>query len=458
MMKSGRFSEKRIAILIFLLGLIMSFMMPVWQTPDEHTHLEIIGESIGNNKFAANICDSMVVKNGYVEGHNDRKMSILDQKQILTERNTYSIEDMAPGKISISVIKHLPAILGMYMGILVDLPSYWVLEMGEIFSLLYYTVICYYALKLMPLKKGMLAMIMLLPMSLQQASSIGYDSVLIPLCFLMISYVFYLKYEKNSIEIKECVQLFAIWLIITYIKMPYLFLIFLIMIIPLDKYHVDLKFVEIDKRFIKKIRIPFMICMSILVIGSCYLFRDNKWIQIVYGFITEWKRGIYLLITTGATWWKFLMTSTVGSLGWLETSFPFIVIIYIYISLVGVSVVGDKSENLKLKKWDVFVILITIVSLCVFTTIALTNHTIMVTLYGTEFTEGSYNIREALYQIPYIGGVQGRYYLPFLGLFFLLIPRKIDVSNAVIEKVVEVGGICLYIYVVIVLLQRYWIV
>ena len=40
------------AILIFIVGLIMSFAVPTWETPDEYTHLWMIGESIGVEDFS----------------------------------------------------------------------------------------------------------------------------------------------------------------------------------------------------------------------------------------------------------------------------------------------------------------------------------------------------------------------------------------------------------------------
>ena len=37
--------EKQIAITIFLLGIILSIMIPTGQTPDEYSHLNMIGNS-----------------------------------------------------------------------------------------------------------------------------------------------------------------------------------------------------------------------------------------------------------------------------------------------------------------------------------------------------------------------------------------------------------------------------
>ena len=102
--------------------------------------------------------------------------------------------------INVAVIKHLPATIGIYIGIIFGLPAFWVLQLGELFALLFYSYICYKALQIMPIKKNMMAWFMIFPMALQQAASINYDAVLIPLCYLFISYMLYLKYEKTYID------------------------------------------------------------------------------------------------------------------------------------------------------------------------------------------------------------------------------------------------------------------
>ena len=80
----------------------------------------------------------------------------------------------------------------------------------------------------------------------------------------------------------------------------------------------------------------------------------------------------------------------------------------------------------------------------------------MVTLYGSEFVSGTYDLREALYQIPYIGGVQGRYYIPFLILFFLPIPQIRRINKKVSTMAVITFEVCFLVYILYVLFVRYW--
>ena len=241
--------------------------------------------------------------------------------------------------------------------------------------------------------------------------------------------------------------------------MPYILFLFLIFFIPLDKIKINIGKVIIDGKLIRKIRIPFLIIGLGMVFVGIYLFRDNWWIQIIYGFVIEWKRGIWLFLETGKTFGKFLMTSTVGTFGWLDTpmNFGIVLIVYTIVAMLSVSE-GFYENKKKMEKGRIFISLSTAFILSVFITLSLVNHTIKVILFGSEASNNTYNIREALYQIPYIGGLQGRYYLPFIPLFFVVLPQIIKKNENKIRKSCFGLLFLIYVYVMWLLLKRYWIV
>ena len=59
MERKGKSKEIMVAFLILIMGLMMAFMVPTWETPDEYTHLWMIGDSIGVDGFADKITDSI---------------------------------------------------------------------------------------------------------------------------------------------------------------------------------------------------------------------------------------------------------------------------------------------------------------------------------------------------------------------------------------------------------------
>ena len=79
----------------------------------------------------------------------------------------------------------------------------------------------------------------------------------------------------------------------------------------------------------------------------------------------------------------------------------------------------------------------------------------MTMLYGSEDMDGTYVVREALYQIPYIGGLQGRYYLPFLVLPFIALPE----IKCRVKGKTWVAALYIMIGIIVsagVLYRRYW--
>lgn len=453
--RENRF-EKNIVILIFILGIMLSILIPTGQIPDEYTHLTMIGDSVGVKNFSDNIMKSVSIDVERLEQHYEEKIDMSQQKNILTQPPIYTRREMLPKKLSIAILKHLPATVGIYIGIILGVPGYWVLQLGELFALAFYAYICYIALKLIPIKKTMMAWFMLFPMALQQASSINYDAVLIPMCYLYISYILYLKYNAEKIKLNNTLILLTMWLLITYIKVPYVLLVLLVFLLPLEKVHISIGKYEVNERVIRKCMLPAIIIMSVCAVLGIYFFRKVWFIQILYGFAMEWKRGLYLLYSTGKTWTEFLFVSTVGNFGWLDTPISLNVALIVFGVVIAFALIDEKKEKKCMNIKDVIVIEGTAIILCVFVTLALVNHTIMVILYGSEAASGTYEIREALYQIPYIGGVQGRYYLPICSLFFIPLPSPICVSIKKQNKLLNIVGIIIYIYIITVLIKRYW--
>lgn len=450
--------EKVYIILMFIWGVLLMFLIPTWQTPDESTHLSIIGESLNNSNFSKLLTENIAIESGRMEFNPSQKMNINEQIAAMFEKPDYSKSEVLPKGINLDIIKHLPATLGMIIAILIELPAYWVLQFGELFSLIFYVSICYYSLKLMPIKRELFALVMILPMAMQQAGSISYDAVVLPLSYLFISYIFYLKYVKDKIVLKDVLFLLVCWVVITYIKVPYVFIICLVLILPLDKFCVKLGKVEIDGDFIKKWRLVACVLGGIFGVLFIYLFRQNKWIQIIYGMVVEWQRGVYLIQQTIYTWHESLVISSIGNFGWLDTPVSFVFALAVYfVLIIEAIIIDDENVKIKFSGKDRVVIWGTAGVMALFVLMSMVNHTIMMTLYGAENLDVTYEIREALYQIPYIGGLQGRYFLPFLVLFFIPLPQVYQIKEKRASVFLYSVILVTIIYVTTIVLLRYWV-
>lgn len=443
--------------LIFLFGIILTIMVPPWQTPDEPEHLKNIGESIYNENLASELLGDLVLGRDRIRFQSEEKLKLDDWRASMTKAPEYNRSDCMPKGVSLFVVKHLPATIGILLGILLHLPTFWVLELGEIFSLLFYVIVSACALRLMPVKKEVLMMFIALPICVQQAASISYDAVLLPLCYLFIAYILYMRYEKKSLGWLDVAATLALLMLIFYIKIPYLFLGLLVFLLPAEKIHLKVGRYEINGEIIRRFKIPAGILLLGLVALGLYLVRDNFWVQLVGGMAMEWKRSIYLLIQTIRTWRRFLLVSSVGSFGYLDSELPFAFVLFTYLFITFLAVWNEKEENpYRLKRGSRLFVWVVFGVLSVFVMLSMVNHTIMITLFGAENANETYQIREAIYQIGNIGGLQGRYFIPFLPLLFTALP---EIGKTVKWKSWAVLGYILLAMVLTIytLYFRYWV-
>lgn len=445
-------------LLLLIWGVLMSFLLPPWQTPDEYTHLRMIGRSLGNEKLAECMMNDIELGQKRMRGQYAQKVERGEWLEAMTKVPDYSREDCLPRALSVSVIKHLPAALGILAGVMFHLPSFWVLELGELCSLLFYLAVCGLALRLMPLKKEVLLLFMGFPMAMQQASSINYDAVMLPLCYLFLAYLFYLRCEKERLGWKEAAITLVLLAWIVYIKLPYLFMGLLVLILPIDKIHLKLPRGEIDGPLIRTWRIPVGITLLLLVGVGLYLARGNFWIQLVCVMAQEWKQSAFLIWATLVNFKKMLFASSVGGFGWLDSQLPlwFAALTYLYVLFLSVS--GSKEEtNTAIRKRTMLYLWLIAVVLSLFVMLSMVNHTIKVAMLGGEHVAVDYDIREMIYCLPYIGGLQGRYFLPFLPLIFLSFPQKIRLKENIRSWMAVFYLAVLMIVSFFVLYQRYWV-
>ena len=164
--------------------------------------------------------------------------------------------------------------------------------------------------------------------------------------------------------------------------------------------------------------VPISIGAILLVFVGVYIFRKVWFVQIIYGFVIEWKRAIYLLYATGRTWGEFLFVSTVGNLGWLDTPICLGVAIIVFLIVIMFATVYNVNDEKHIKLKDALIIEGTAIILCLFITIALTNHTIMVTLYGSEFAEETYEIKRSIISNSLYWRITGKILSSYLFIVF----------------------------------------
>ena len=264
----------------------------------------------------------------------------------------------------------------------------------------------YYAIKLLPLKKELMFIVGLIPLSIQEAVSLSPDSLTISASALLISYIFYLRSSKiKNINTKHIVLISMLSLIVSQCKIVYLPLCLLLFLIPSSKF--------------KSLRNKIIVCLSIFTIVFVI---SIIWLKIAGAYLPEGAAGIdsskqlhniitnpikYCLIlisTFNYGFVDYLFEAFGGSLSLLNINITRIFILINIILFVVFALCNnkEKEEVSKYVKWFLGIIIIGIIVL------------ICTSIY----------IQWTPVNLDLIIGIQGRYFIPLLFISGLLLYNK----------------------------------
>lgn len=464
--KSEKFDTVKIPklFLIFAIayGFVFSILMPLYQVPDEMTHINMIYKEMGYkdidfNKKIHNYADaSSVVRN------LNKRISSKEYFD-LGKRINIKPELHVP---SFKLIRHLPQAIGLTISMVLNLPIFITITLCELLIIVTYSLVCYKALELMPIKKHLLALLMLLPISIQQYTSFSYDAMLNCLCFLLIAYILNIKFKKKEFNLKDLLIVLLISLLIAIVKIPYVLLALLVLLIPLKKYNIDLKILKIDKKFVDKNK--WRIIISLIVIVPLFGLLAYKILskiligRVLLSSIRYPRTTYYLLKETTKRHFSGYVNELFGGLGWFDIVFSkWFVIMTIIILLVTSFYKESKVRGVKsnFKIFDIVLMMGLFVAMYCLISISLLGWTL--DAYGLDYSNFAlHDFRHYMSIIPVIGGIQGRYFLPILPL--ILIPITSEKISNILHKhkfniIYLVYFIIAAIYCSYVLIIRFWI-
>lgn len=439
-------NEKRFCVMALIWGALFTFLIPLWQVPDEYLHVEMIGQAIRNEDLAVVLLEEVPLEEHRVRWNPEERIKVTTLYESMVKKAEYQWTDCIPQGISIKILSHLPAALGICLGVLFRFPAYWVLITGRLFSLIFYIIVCAVSLELMPLEKELFELVMLLPMCVQEAASLSYDAVLLPLSFLIVSYVLYLKFKALKIGICNVLIIAGILCWIALIKPPYVVLGGVCLIVPRQKIHIKAGKYEITGDTVKKIRWVVLVALA----GAIYLGRDNTWIRLVMATLRHLYRTMWLFGRTCKVWGNHIFESMMGKFGYFDarTATWFMAAMAAFGIVIAMTTIkGTTVSETHLTVKDKVIMYIAL-GVCFY----------LVTVSMISFTAGynTYDWDKALYEITEIHGLQGRYYIPMIILFLLPMPKILEMKEQVYKKIVVGAYIFACIYTCGVICVRYW--
>lgn len=455
------------ALICILWGIAFAFLIIPWQMPDEYDHLQMIGKGFRNHELAHALYDEMPLDSERIMFHPEEKIDASQVKELMKKIPSYNTGKLLPRGIDGELLRHFPAAAGVMLGALLRLPAYWTLLLGKFCSLLFYVGVCSLALKITPRGKWLFEAVMLLPMCMQQAVSLSYDAVLLPVCFLFIGYILYLKFEASVIYGRNLLAIAGMAGFIAAIKIPYILLAGIVFLLPLGKIEIHIGRYELTGDRLRRYRGIIMACFLVTAALGLWGWRENQWLKIVYASVCQWAQTIYLF---GATWKKFagdLLVSLVGNFGYKDTptALWFVGGETAFIVITGITCIkkgiGQKTElkateAYQWRGYDRAVIYLTCAACIYVITLSMVRHTACVLFYGTEDIAVSLNWQEVLYQIPFVGGLQGRYYIPVLLLGLLPVAPILEIQEKTYRAFSFVFFALAFIYTCFVVYCRFW--
>lgn len=451
--------EKFFVIMALVMGITFSFLIPVSQIPDEGNHMNMMSDAIGLDNGSQIYASLLRRTDSFFLGPPFSEWQDLgDYLQGAVTPLDQSTIQYTP-HFTKQILRYFPSAAGLMLGILCNLPFFWCMHLAELCSLFFYVFVCYKALQVMPVNKHLLCAIMLLPMSIQQGASINYDSILLPLSFFVTAYILSFRYKNKMLSWKHMLLILGVLYVIGIIKPPYILLGLLLFLVPFSKYNLYIKGKNIVT-LIRKYKFPLIAVVIILIGTGLYLKRENTYVQIMLAFARDLPGAFQLFANTLLSKTSIYTTQIAGGFGWLDVHTSAWYTVYLIIMLLLFARTSYQSDNrgvLKIKAQERFVSLLLFLCISVLIIISMIPWSIALQRGIYSLSANEHPIYGYLSRLDLIEGVQGRYFIPILFLFFFgtRLPVTIKKSNMLLPAAIYYG-IC-FVYPVIVLLDRYWI-
>ena len=397
-------------LIVIPMGILFMIANPLGKVPDENMHArKAMAVSEGN--FISKADERAYAThpmNPKLEALVSRDISSYDEaEKIMALEETDEKVNMQYNNMALyAPICHMAPALGIAITRLFGANLVIQCYAGRAFNMALAIFIMYMAIKIMPYKKHLLFFMGLLPISINLFASMSSDALAISFGSFYISYILHLKYEREKVTKKSKIALAIFSVIIALLKIVYIPLVFLMLLVPKDKF-------ESKKSKIRFSSIVIIISIILNVIWLIYCTRflqefnpgvDSKAQTI--GVLSKPFSYILIMFRTANTYMQTFIVSLCGEgLGHynVQTS-----VIYVFSCIMLATVIFfAKEEDEKIE----FTIGTKIACCIIFLVIAALIYT---SLY-VQWTE---------YAKPVIKGVQARYFIPIMPLFAIVIDNK----------------------------------
>lgn len=415
----NKYNVKVNSFLLLMLCYIIPilFIMPVFQVPDEPAHFYRSyhlsqydsSDGIYNGFFDEEIeVPSNIGCLNYANVQlSDRVSNFDDVKKCFASEENIVIEEEHVGNSSL--LGYIVQTIAIKVADIFTNSPMVIFYFGRIVTFVCSFILVYLAIKITPRYKYLFLIVATMMMFIQQIISYSYDSLLNAIALLYVAYVLNLIYKKEKVCYRDWLYIIIMLLFMNVIKRwVYLPLAVLLLFIPSDKFK--------NKSNKNKIIAVILCVLSVVLLYKCIDSITNIDSELVKR-VSESKEYTsedqlkYLLsnpidilkiaIETVKVNGMFYLNGLIGYFGWFRFKVSDKYILF-YLLLFIYAIFGESSK-LKFKN-KIFLL----GGICI----------------SIVATFGAMYLYWSDYMLPYVEGVQGRYFIPLLIPFVMLFIPK----------------------------------
>lgn len=405
-----------------VIGTMMIFIITPGNVPDEPSHyvrsyidsMLISDEAKDNVKLPADI-NRFFNKFTHSVHKLDVKYSGISYMTEISRNIDYSnSSDIVTNYQNTRYLSFLPYLLASiinFIGRNLNLPILIVFLVCRLGNFVISTILCYLAIKTTPKFKKIFAMLAIFPVFLQQAAGIDMDYLTNSVAFLFIANIFKYRFGDTELKIKDILLISGIGVALGLCKFGYFPILLLILLIPNSKF------------YSKKRAIVFKLALLILpIVISCAanftaVSNPNESTD-KYTITSVLSNPINSAKICLKTFFKRFEADTFSGLingfGW-STKYQLEISLWTFSAVSIIILFSDNEDSKDLRKKD------RIIMIVVWAVIYLI-------LYGVAFTEWT-SIESGT-----INGLQARYFVPILPLFYIVISNNFITLENIKDK------------------------
>ena len=350
-----------------------------------------------------------------------------------------------PNSAVYSPVPYLPQALGIATGKLFDLSPLLLMYLGRLVNLLSWVILVYFSIKITPLCKWLFFLLALMPMSIFQAASLSADSFTYGISFLAISVFLRNAFEKNGGLPVTVITIFVVSLLLSLSKQAYFLIPLLFLLIPVEK-------IGTKSRFYALFFLLFLINISAILLWTSIadIYQDiyELYNALIPGLSAK-KQTLFIIshpleycsivFSTFVQNGRIYLDSFIGQLGWFDTGMSeYFRISYVIMLFIAAFSGSRNSIIISLKQRSIM-----------FSTLLFSILLVSTLAFIGWAPVGSKSL-----------SIHGRYFIPLSPLFFLLFHNRkisLDLHSIWPQMAFTCYSFFSLTYTVYVIIERYYI-